>query len=97
MRIIILKPAQEELDESILFYDQQLQGLGDKFLTEVLKTIDLIQKYPNAWQKLSERVRKCSVKAFPYGIVYVILDDNLIVVAIANSHRKPNYWSDRIT
>lgn len=97
MKRIFLEPAQQELDDSITFYNQQLEGLGDKFLTEVLKTIDLIQKYPNAWQQLSNRVRRCLVKGFPYGVVYAILDNNLIIIAIANLHRKPNYWSDRVT
>lgn len=59
MRIICLEPAQGELDEAISYYNYQHQGLGDEFLKEVLKTIDLIQKYPNAWQKLSDLTRRC--------------------------------------
>jgi hypothetical protein len=39
MKIIFLEPAQEELDDSISFYNQQLEGLGDKFLTEVIKQL----------------------------------------------------------
>ncbi|BDA70851.1 plasmid stabilization system [Calothrix sp. PCC 7716] len=97
MKVIFLEPAQNELDDSVIFYNQQLEGLGDKFLTEVFKAIDLIQKYPNAWQQLSVRIRRCLVKGFPYGVVYVISDNNLIIIAIANLHRKPNYWLDRLT
>ena len=95
MNIIFLEPAQEELDEAISYYNYQHQGLGDEFLAEILKAIDLIQKYPQAWQKLSDRIRRCLLKGFPYSVIYALSDDNLIIIAIAHLHRKPNYWSDR--
>lgn len=97
MKIIFLELAQGELDQAISYYNYQHQGLGDEFLGEVLKTIDLIQKYPNAWQKLSDRTRRCLIKGFPYGIVYATSGDDLVILAIAHLHRKPGYWSDRAT
>ncbi len=28
------------------------------------------------------------------GVIYQILKDKILIVAIANLHRKPNYWKD---
>ena len=40
MRIRFLEIAQIELDEAIEYYNYESPGLGDVFLTEVLKAID---------------------------------------------------------
>jgi len=96
MRIRFLEIAQIELDDAIEYYNYEVPGLGDAFLTEVLNTLDRIGKYPEAWQPSSKRTRRCQTRRFPYGIMYQIRRDEILVVAIANLHRKPDYWKDRI-
>lgn len=49
MRIRFLEIAQIELDDAIEYYNYEIPGLGDAFLTEVLNTLDRIGKYPEAW------------------------------------------------
>jgi toxin ParE2 len=96
MRIRFLEIAQIELDDAIEYYNYEVPGLGEAFLTEVLNTLDRIGKYPEAWQPSSKRTRRCLTRRFPYGIMYQIRKDEILVVAIANLHRKPDYWKDRI-
>jgi toxin ParE2 len=96
MRIRFLEIAQIELDDAIEYYNYEVPGLGEAFLTEVLNTLDRIGKYPEAWQPSSNRTRRCQTRRFPYGIMYQIRRDEILVVAIANLHRKPDYWKDRI-
>jgi hypothetical protein len=96
MKINFLEVAQYELDEAIEYYNYELPGLGDAFLTEVLNALDRTCKFPEAWQPCSERTRRCQTRRFPYGIIYQLRDKEILVVAIANLHRKPEYWKDRI-
>ena len=96
MRIRFLEIAQIELDEAITYYNYELVGLGDAFLTEVLKALDRIGDYPKAWHPCSKRTRRCQTRRFPYGIIYQIREDEILVIALANLHRKPDYWKDRI-
>jgi hypothetical protein len=96
MRIRFLETARIELDDAIEYYNYEVPGLGDAFLTEVLNALDRIGKYPEAWQPSSKRTRRCQIRRFPYGIMYQIRKDEILVVAIANLHRKPDYWKDRI-
>lgn len=96
MRIRFLETAPIELDDAIEYYNYEVPGLGDAFLTEVLNALDRIGKYPEAWQPSSKRTRRCQIRRFPYGIMYQIRKDEILVVAIANLHRKPDYWKDRI-
>ena len=96
MRIRFLEIAQIELDEAIAYYNYEGPGLGEVFLTDVLNSLDRIGKFPEAWQTCSKRTRRCQTRRFPYGIMYQIRKDEILVVAIANLHRKPDYWKDRI-
>ena len=58
MRIRFLEIAQIELDEAVAYYNYESPGLGDAFLTEVLKALDRIGKFPEAWHPSSKRTRR---------------------------------------
>jgi toxin ParE2 len=96
MKINFLEIAQIELDDAIEYYNYEVPGLGDAFLTEVLNALDRIGQYPEAWHPYSKRTRRCQTRRFPYGIIYQIRKQEILVVAVANLHRKPDYWKDRI-
>jgi len=96
MKIRFLEIAQVELDEAIEYYNYEAPGLGNEFLTEVLNALDRIGKFPEAWHPCSKRTRRCQTRRFPYGIIYQLREKEILVVAIANLHRKPEYWNDRI-
>jgi hypothetical protein len=65
MRIRLLEIAQIELDQAIEYYNYESPGLGDAFLTEVLKALDRIGEFPEAWHPLSARTRRCQMRRFP--------------------------------
>ena len=35
-------------------------------------------------------------EGFPYVVIYATLSDEIVVVAFANTHRRPGYWRERI-
>lgn len=96
MQIEILEAAQAELDQAIEYYARERAGLGDEFLTEVLGALERIAEHPHAWHAYSKRTHRCQTRRFPYGIVYLISAERILVVAIAHLHRKPGYWKSRL-
>ena len=96
MSVRLLEPAQAELDDAVAWYAEQAPGLGDAFLIETLKTIQLIEHYPKAWHPLTPQIRRCRLRRFPYSVVYTQDGSDLLVVAIAHQHRKPSYWRARL-
>ena len=96
MQIRFLDIAQFELDESVEYYNSELAGLGDEFLIEVLHALERIKHFPQAWHPFTDITRRCQLHRFPYGIIYQILDTEILVIAVSNLHRKPDYWKDRI-
>lgn len=95
MKIQFLEPAEQELHEAITYYNHQMIGLGDSLLEEVIKCIDRIVEFPNAWHPFSKNTRRIRTKRFPYGVIYHIDENEILIVAIAHLHRKPDYWKDR--
>jgi plasmid stabilization system protein ParE len=90
-----LDAAHEELVEAHRFYDEAGAGVAHAFVVEVADAVSRIARYPNAWQILSGHWRRCLLRRFPYGLIYVQADHELLVVAVAHLHRRPNYWCDR--
>jgi hypothetical protein len=96
MNFSLLPDAQFELDQAVQWYEAQSAGLGERFLLEAVQAFGLIRQFPLAWHPLSANTRRCRLKRFPYGVIYAIEDNNILVIAIAHLHRKPEYWSERI-
>jgi toxin ParE2 len=96
MSVRLLEPAQAELDDAIAWYAEQATGLGDAFLIEALRAIQLIEQYPKAWHPLAPQVRRFRLRRFPYGVVYAQDGSDLLVLAIAHQHREPGYWRSRL-
>lgn len=96
MKIRLLDPAAQELDEAINYYNVQVSGLGDAFLVEALRVFGLIRQYPQGWQPLDGELRRCRFSRFPYGVVYAPDSGGILVIAIHHLHRRPGYWHGRI-
>ena len=96
MKVRFLKPAPAEVDDAFAWYEIQSRGLGTKFLDDFDRAIRRIVAYPLASTEIDEGLRRCLLSRFPYGIIYGIDAETIIVVAVAHLHREPQYWIDRL-
>ena len=87
--------AEKEPEEVEKYYDNIREELGDRFRDEIQMAIWRILKFPDAWQHQSKSTRRYRLKSFPYGIVYQIKKDEILLVAVMHLHREPNYWVNR--
>jgi len=92
-QVIFSLLAKQELDAAVLYYDLEQQGLGERFKTEVRTAIDRIRTYPDAWTMIRPDIRKCILHKFPYSVLYALEGEQILIIAIAHHHRKPEYWS----
>ena len=82
MKIDFLAPAKAEFKDAIAHYNLQSEGLGFEFAAEVKRTLERIFQYPEAWPPLSKRTRRCRTNRVPYGVIYQIRGETILVVAI---------------
>jgi plasmid stabilization system protein ParE len=89
--------ASAELAEAVRWYEHREPGLGDRFLQAVNSTIDLIQSHPDIGVPRASPLpsRQFLVHGFPYRVVYRVRRDDIYVIAVAHTSRRPDYWKER--
>jgi plasmid stabilization system protein ParE len=96
MNVHFLDPAKEELKEAVAYYDRKRTSLGDAFAADLAETIEKILMAPGAGSLLAPSVRRRRTSRFPYGVVYTVRGEELIIIAVMHLHRKPGYWQGRL-
>jgi len=95
VNVRLLAPAAAEPDEALAWYAAQAPGLDRRFIDEMLTARKRIAERPHAWRLLGDGVRRFRLGRFPYALIYVVEADEIVVLAVAHLHRKPNYWRGR--
>jgi plasmid stabilization system protein ParE len=86
--------ALAELKEATLYYEEKENGLGGIFLDEVDATVARILANPHAWHPLSPRTRRCRTHRFPFGLIYQIRSDEILVTSVMDLRRDPTRWKE---
>jgi hypothetical protein len=95
MKVLVLSCAEGEFAEAVDGYNEQCPGLGFEFAAEVQRTFERIRCHPTAWPVYSERSRRCLTDRFPYGVLYQVRGDHVLVGAILHLRRDPRRWQER--
>lgn len=95
-----LPEAETELRAAAEWYDD-LAGLGHELVAEVQAVTSKIIEMPGAFApargvRASVGAREAAVKRFPYRLIFVEVEQELRVVAVAHVRRRPGYWRDRL-
>jgi hypothetical protein len=102
MKLCIDPAAEEETQEAALWYEDRRAGLGLEFLAAVDAGVQRIRNDPFAFALLEslpeeQNVRRFLLKRFPYAIIYEIAMDEIRILAVAHTRRRPGYWKKRLT
>jgi hypothetical protein len=81
----------------VRYFEDCQPGLGLEFAEEVYATISRISEYPDAWSPMSKNTRRCLLNRFSYGVIFQSKTGMLRIIAVANLHRRPGYWKDRVS
>jgi len=92
----LLPPAAREVRYAARFYEEKVSGLGFDFISEVRAAVRRILANPKAWCPLDDQFRRCRTARFPYGIIYTIEGDELLVVSVMHLHGQPETWRQNL-
>jgi plasmid stabilization system protein ParE len=88
----LLQTAIADLEDAYDWYEQQSEGLGDRFIKELEDQLETISKNPNLFAiQFSGKYRFALLKHFPFRVVYHILEQEkyVYVTAIFHTSRNP--------
>jgi plasmid stabilization system protein ParE len=95
-RVAYHRLAARELLEGVRYYDRQVPGVGEQFLSEVERVLAFIKAEPLLGRIEGERRRSWPVHRFPYRIVYELDPERFRIIAVAHMSRRPGYWKRRV-
>ncbi|WP_295794744.1 type II toxin-antitoxin system RelE/ParE family toxin [Mucilaginibacter sp.] len=74
--LLILRKAREDMQKSADWYNEQQDGVGERFLLEVIGTLRRIEANPLHYEaKFSKNFRFAGVNYFPYLVVFKIKNE----------------------
>ena len=88
--------ALEEYREATLYYTERDPALAMRFVEAVEDAIRRILESPERLRVLDEDVRRCLTHVFPYGVLYTIEPEFILIVAVMHCSREPGYWKRRV-
>jgi toxin ParE1/3/4 len=99
MTVQFLAEADAELKAAAAWYESKRSGLGERFLVEAIDAFIAIEKYPLRYSRVSYRthrhIRRRLLEHFPYAIVCEVFENRCVVLAVAHTKQKPQFWSGR--
>jgi toxin ParE1/3/4 len=96
MKTVLFHPAAEaEMIDAAVYYETKQKDLGRRFLVFVQEAIERIKINPLLHPVVYLDVRRCLTKTFPFAVLFRILHDRIVVMAVMHIHRDPGYWKNR--
>jgi len=93
--IIFHPDIENEVKSSYEWYQNQADGLGEDFLSELETAYQAIIELPDTWPKFNIGFRRFLLSKFPFSVIYKFSQGTVFVVAVMHNSRKPGYWNER--
>jgi len=92
-----LPPVDDEVIEAVQYYRAIDHKLGERLAADFEAMVLRIVHFPKSGRPLAGDLRQCAFKVFPFVLIYKAFEDDILIIAFANTHRRPGYWRDRLT
>ena len=94
-RVVFHPQARSELLEARDWYERRVPGLGAEFTRTVDGAVAAIAKYSDGFAKVYGDFRQCTLRRFPYSIIYRQRAADIVVIAVFHQRRDPAAWRKR--
>ena len=88
--------ARSELLAQTAYYEAQQQGLGARFRAEVEATAQRAASFPFHGKPSAGGTRRRRVAGFPFSVFYAEAEYGVLIHAVADGRRLPDYWLNRL-
>lgn len=83
----IILEAEQDIDDSVLWYEDQQNELGTRFHFEVLEGFEKLKRHPHNYSFFREDYRQLILKHFPFKIVFKINLKRVTVLGVFHTSR----------
>jgi plasmid stabilization system protein ParE len=91
-----IKEALLDIEQIVFWYEQQRKGLSYDFELCLEASVNEIVRIPSSFQKRYKTVKIRFISRFPYGIHYIFIEKQIIIIGVFHTSRSPKNWENRI-
>lgn len=95
LEVSVHPEASLEYEDAVAWYHERNPSAAERFRDAIRCRLGEIAQSPKRWPRLDEDHHFALVERFPYFIVYTPRVDDVLIVAISHSRRRPGYWQGR--
>jgi plasmid stabilization system protein ParE len=96
-KFVIRPEAEAEVIDAVTWYEQKSQMLAARFAREFQSALARIVNNPHQYQIIEDEMRRAPVAGFPYGLLYVASDDEIVILSCFHGKRDPARWRERLS
>lgn len=85
----IKESARKGAVDAFLYYEDQQEKLGDRFLDKMELLLNDISRHPKLYPEKYKQFRQALIKPFPYLIIFEIIQSKIIVYKVILAKRNP--------
>lgn len=95
MRYVFHPEALNEYAEAVEYYAGQRIDIAQAFVSAIEDAVYRLKESPTRYAVVEDNVRRCMARKFPYGVLYTLEPDYILILAIMHCSREPGYWQGR--
>lgn len=88
MKYVFHPDALNEYAEAVQYYTNQRVEVAQAFINAIEETVYRIKEAPTRYAEIDEDVRRCMTRRFPYGVLYTIEPDYILILAVMHCSRR---------
>ena len=88
--------ARSEFLKEVSYYEDIQKGLGTRFRKAVTRAFQRSLEFPLHGKPGVANTRRIFVEGFPFVVVFIADDTEIVVHAVAHLSRAPEYWLGRL-
>ncbi len=101
MRIRALQPAKTDLDQAAAHLERERFGAGERLLAAYFAVGENLERFPQMYSLVDDdfpgyEVRNAIIERFHYRVIYLVRPDELVILAVAHTSRRPGHWHGRL-
>ncbi|MBI1307467.1 MAG: hypothetical protein GC181_12770 [Bacteroidetes bacterium] len=95
--LLIDKAAEQDIADTISWYNEQQHGLGNEYLEELKSALERLRENPLLFRIRYRNTRMVLLKRFPFFAHFYVDQEKKVVtiLSVLYAGREPQLWLDR--
>jgi plasmid stabilization system protein ParE len=92
--LVVLPRAEAEVNDAAAWYARQSVASAVKFVDVFEVALTKLGENPLQYQIVQDQMRRAPLRGFPYGLLYVVEEQAVVILSCFHARRDPARWPE---